>query len=143
MRYKQTMDAERVRAQVERILASAAFAGAERASGFLRYIVERKLEGHVGDIKEYVIAVEVLGRPPSFDSKADPIVRVEAARLRDRLSAYYEAEGGADPVLISLPKGRYVPEFVERRTREAATSAGVLRLSILAPENASFESFAV
>jgi eukaryotic-like serine/threonine-protein kinase len=137
------VDAEQVRLQLDRILTSAAFAEAERARSFLRFIVERKLEGHVGEIKESVIAVEVLGRPPSFDSKSDSIVRVEAARLRERLSSYYEAEGGADPVLISLPKGRYVPEFGERRTREAATSAAVLRLSILPPENASFESFAV
>ena len=137
------MDAQRVRLQLDKILASAAFADAERASSFLRFVVERKLEGHAGEIKESVIAVEVLGRTPSFDSKSDPIVRVEAGRLRDRLSSYYEAEGGADPVLISLPKGRYVPEFTERGPREASNSAGVLRLSILPPENASFESFAV
>ena len=137
------MDVQRVRLQLDRILASAAFADAGRASSFLRFIVERKLEGHAGEIKESVIAVEVLNRPPSFDSKSDPIVRVEAGRLRDRLNSYYEAEGGADPVLISLPKGRYVPEFTERRPREAPKSVGVLRLSILPPENASFESFAV
>jgi Tol biopolymer transport system component len=137
------LDAQRVRLQLDRILASAAFADAGRASSFLRFVVERKLEGHAGEIKESVIAVEVLGRTPSFDSKSDPIVRVEAGRLRDRLSSYYEAEGGEDPVLISLPKGRYVPEFTERRPREASKSAGVLRLSVLPPENASFESFAV
>jgi hypothetical protein len=45
--------------------------------------------------------------------------------------------------LISLPKGRYVPEFTERRPREASNSAAVLRLSILPPENTSFDSFAV
>ena len=137
------MDAQRVRQQLDRILDSSAFADAERASSFLRFIVERKLKGRDGEIKESVIAIEVLSRPPSFDSKSDPIVRVEAGRLRDRLSAYYEAEGGADTVLISLPKGRYVPQFTERRPREASKSAGVLRLSILPPENAAFESFAV
>ena len=136
------MDAQRVRLQLDRILASAAFADAGRASSFLRFVVERTLEGHDGEIKESVIAVEVLGRAPSFDSKSDPIVRVEAGRLRDRLSSYYEAEGGEDSVLISLPKGRYVPEFIERRPR-AARNAGVLRLSILPPDNTSFESFAV
>jgi Tol biopolymer transport system component len=137
------VDAQRVRLQLDRILASAAFADVGRASSFLRFVVERKLEGHAGEIKESVIAVEVLGRTPSFDSKSDPIVRVEAGRLRERLSSYYEAEGGADPVLISLPKGRYVPEFTELRPREAPKSAGVLRLSILPPEDASLESFAV
>ena len=74
-----------------------------------------QLDGRGGEIKEFVIAVEVLGRTSSFDSKSDPIVRVEAGRLRDRLSSYYEAEGEADLVLISLPKGGYVPEFSERR----------------------------
>jgi Tol biopolymer transport system component len=67
---------------------------------------------------------------------------VEAGRLRDRLGAYYEAEGGADPILISLPKGRYLPEFTERRLVQSS-GAGVLRLSVLPPENATFESFAV
>ena len=137
------MDAQPARLQLNRILASANFADAERARNFLRFVVERVLEGHASDIKESVIAVEVLNRPPSFDSKSDPIVRVEAGRLRDRLSAYYEAEGVEDAVLISLPKGRYVPEFTERRPWEAAKSVGVLRLSILPPESASFESFAI
>ncbi len=136
------MDAKQVRLQLDRILSSAGFAEAERASCFLRFVVERKLEGLAHEIKEAVIAIEVLGRTPSFDSKSDPIVRVEAGRLRDRLNAYYEAEGGADPLLISLPKGRYVPEFIGRRPLESSRSS-VLRLSILPPENASFESFAV
>src|SRR5215470_17822679 len=125
VRYEQ-MDFERVRSQVERILASAAFADAERASNFLRFVVERKLEGRAGEIKEFVIAVEVLGRPSSFDSKTDPIVRVEAGRLRDRLSSYYEDEGEADLVLISLPKGGYVPEFSERPRAATPSSAAVI-----------------
>src|SRR6266849_5377182 len=109
------MEAERVRVQLDRILASADFADAERASAFLRFVVERALEERTGEIKEFAIAVDVLGRNASFDPKSDPIVRVEAGRLRDRLSSYYEDEGEADRVLISLPKGGYVPEFSERR----------------------------
>lgn len=137
------MDAQRVRSQLDRILASSAFAGAERASRFLRFIVERQLEGRAAEIKESVIAIEVLGRTTAFDSKSDPIVRVEAGRLRDRLTSYYEAEDGEDCVLISLPKGRYVPEFIDRRPRYSAKSAGLLRLSILPPDHTSFESFAI
>jgi len=138
------MDAERVREQLGRILASAAFADAERASGFLRFVVERALEGHTGEIKESVIAVEVLGRnASSFDSKSDPIVRVEAGRLRDRLSSYYQGGGEADRLLIALPKGGYVPEFSERELPASSRRIDVLRLSILPPENASFDSFAV
>lgn len=132
-----------MRLQLNRILDSGAFANAGRAASFLRFVVERKLEGRADEIKESVIALEVLGRSSSFDSKSDPIVRVEAARLRGRLSSYYEAEGAADPLLISLPKGRYVPEFIERQSREGLNSAGALQLSILPPEGASFEYFAV
>src|SRR6266851_10154636 len=138
------MEAERVRAQLDRILASAVFGDAERASGFLRFVVERTLEGRTGGIKESVIAVEVLGRnPSSFDSKTDPIVRVEAGRLRDRLSSYYQGEGEEDRVLIAMPKGGYVPEFSERQPLRPSKRIDVLRLSILPPESASFDSFAV
>jgi Tol biopolymer transport system component len=137
------MDSQRVRAQLDRILASATFAGAERASNFLRFVVERSLEGRATEIKEFVIAVDVLGRNTSFDPKSDPIVRVEAGRLRDRLSSYYKDEGEGDYVLVSLPKGAYVPEFSERKPPPLQERAAVLRLSILPPGNASIESFAV
>ena len=169
------MDADRARAQLDRILASATFSDAERASRFLRFVVESALDGHSSSIKESVIGVEVLGRRPSFDPKTDPIVRVEAGRLRARLGSYYLDEGKHDAIVIELPKGSYVPEFSERpwpgRLRIARNPAvllvagtifgfalaalawfhsspspergGVLRLSILPPDNAPFESFAV
>jgi len=137
------MEASRVRAQLDRILASAIFVDADRARSFLGFIVERALRGRTGEIKESVIAVEVLGRHPSFDSKSDPIVRVEAGRLRDRLRDYYEGEGEADDVLISIPKGGYVPEFSERQPVKAIRKIDVLRLSILPPKNAIFDSFAI
>jgi Tol biopolymer transport system component len=114
------MDADRVRVQLKRILSSPAFADAERGSRFLRFVVEATMEGRSSEIKESVIGVEVLGRSTSFDPKTDPIVRVEAGRLRSRLNTYYQNEGKADPVLISLPKGGYVPEFSDNKL---ATSA--------------------
>jgi WD40 repeat protein len=170
------METERVRAQLERILASPAFADAERARSFLRFVVNRALERRTGEIKESVIAVEALGRNSSFDSKSDPIVRVEARRLRERLDSYYEREGRPDRVVISVPKGGYVPDFAERQPqpeamtrttrpalllagwvlfglaalalvwsylRKTPDSAGTVRLSIIPPEHAYFESFAV
>lgn len=72
------MDAERVRAQLKRVLGNSAFADAEHGSRFLRFVVEAALEGRTGEIKESVIGVEALGRSTSFDPKTDPIVRVEA-----------------------------------------------------------------
>ena len=108
-----TADHGNIRAELNRILASAAFADAGRASGFLRFIVERSLEGRAQEIKESVIAVEVLGRSPGFDPKTDPIVRVEAGRLRSRLASWYETDGKDSDVVIALPKGGYSPVFSE------------------------------
>ncbi len=136
------MEPSRVRAQLSRILASAAFIDSGRASSFLSFVVERALNGRASEIKESVIAVEVLGRNSSFDSKTDPIVRVEAARLRDRLREYYDRDGTADDVLICVPKGGYVPEFSERQP-PALPRMDVLRLSLLPPENAVFDSFVI
>ena len=109
------MDNDQVRAQLDRMLASNTFAGAERSSRFLRFVVDRALDGRREEIKESVIGVEVLGRNPLFDPKTDPIVRVEAGRLRTRLTSYYKTDGKADPILIALPKGGYFPEFSEQR----------------------------
>lgn len=135
------MDPTRVLAQLERILTSAAFVDAQRASSFLRFIVERTLDARTSEIKESIIAIEVLGRSPSFDSKTDPIVRVEAGRLRDRLREYYDRHAGSDDVFISVPKGAYVPQFLEREPKTQIRD--VLRLSILPPAGTDFESFAI
>ncbi len=116
------MEAQRIRRQLDRILASSAFSEAERAQKFLRFIVELALTSRNHEIKESVIAVEVLGRAPSFDPRADPIVRVEAGRLRSRLVSYYDSEGSGDAVVIDLPKGGYVPEFRERFPKRRSIS---------------------
>jgi TolB-like protein/Flp pilus assembly protein TadD len=99
------------RRQLERVLASPGFARNERQSRFLRFVVERHLEGKDGEIKESLLAIEVFGRPPDYDPKQDPIVRTEASRLRARLSEYYLGDGKDDPLVIELPKGGYVPAF--------------------------------
>ena len=81
-------EAAKIRAQLGWVLASAPFESAERSSAFLRFIVgERALERRTNEIKESIVAVEILGRKTSFDSKIDPIVRVEAKRLRDHLDS--------------------------------------------------------
>jgi TolB-like protein len=97
------------REQLERILSSAGFSRNERLSRFLRFIVERHLEGRDSEIKESVIAIEVFGRKPDHDPKQDSIVRTEAARLRARLAEYYADSGRDDCIVIELPKGGYVP----------------------------------
>ncbi len=104
----------RVRAQLERILASPTFQGAERRSKLLRYLVEQTLADPAGPLKESVIATEVFQRPADYDPQVDSIVRVEIGRLRSRLAEFYGQAGGAEPVLIEIPKGGYRPVFTMR-----------------------------
>jgi adenylate cyclase len=97
-----------VRAALERVLASRCFEQAARSSKFLRFVVEQTLAGQGDRLKGYTIAIEVFGRPPDFDAQSDPLVRVEAGRLRRRLTEYYADEGREDPVRIELPRGGYI-----------------------------------
>jgi len=99
--------AAEVRAALERILASQCFTRAGRASELLRFLVGQTLAGVGPRLKGYTIGVQVFGRPADFDPQADPLVRVEAGRLRRRLLEYYSGEGSADPVRIELPRGSY------------------------------------
>jgi adenylate cyclase len=105
--------AQVVRRQLELVLESPGFARNERLSGFLRFVVEGHLDGKDHELKESVIAIEVFGRSPGFDSRLDPVVRTEAVRLRARLGDYYLKDGKADALIIELPKGGYVPRFRE------------------------------
>lgn len=102
---------EAILAQLERILQSSVFAQSRRLDRFLRLTVEKTLSGRPDEIKEYLLGVEVFDRGDSYDPRIDPIVRVEARRLRDKLDEYYGNEGRADPIRILLPKGTYVPRF--------------------------------
>ncbi|WP_046862762.1 tetratricopeptide repeat protein [Microvirga massiliensis] len=103
--------AEEVRAQLERLVASPDLDVPPRARRFLRYVIEETLAGRAGRIKAYAIGTEVFGRDASFDAQSDPVVRIEAGRLRRALEHYYLVAGQADPVVISIPKGGYVPHF--------------------------------
>ncbi len=92
-------------------------------SRFLRLAVTETLAGRTDRLKEYVIGVEVFDRPVSFDPAADPIVRVEARRLRTKLEKYYRSEGRHDDVIIELPKGGYVPVFRMRQQADTPEPA--------------------
>jgi len=98
-----------VRAQLERILASEVLSRSQQLRRFLSFIVEQRLAGQGHSLKESVLAHELYGKGTDFDGGTDPVVRVDARRLRDKLREYYE--GRSDPVVISLPKGSYVPAF--------------------------------
>ena len=115
-------EAQAARRQLERVLESPGFKRNERLSRFLRFVIEGHLDGKDHELKESVIAVEVFGRRPDFDSRLDPVVRTEAVRLRARLSEYYLKEGKADALVIELPKGGYVPRFREVEEERQVTA---------------------
>ena len=100
-----------VRAQLEGILTSLEFKGKAMLRGFLRFIVERTLAGCAHEIKGYTIATQVFGRKEDFDPVKDPIVRIQAGRLRRVLERYYLTQGTEDRVQIEIPLGAYVPIF--------------------------------
>src|SRR4026209_2481064 len=101
-----------VRAQLDSILASAVFSRSPHLRRFLSFIVEQTLAGQGPRLKEAVLAHELYGKGTNFDAGNDPVVRVDARRLRDKLREFYE--GRSDPIVIALPKGSYVPVFEAR-----------------------------
>jgi TolB-like protein len=110
---------EAVREELGRVLKSGPFAQSQRRQRFLEYIVSETLAGRGDRLKGYTIGREVFDRPEEFDPNIDPIVRMEAARLRDRLREYYDGEGKNDRIRIELPKGSYTPQ-IELRAEPSA-----------------------
>ena len=100
-----------VRDELGRILASERFSRAEQLTRFLTFTVDEALGGRAEAIKESVLGMEVFGRGSSFDPRIDPIVRVTARKLRNKLEEYYANEGASDPLIIEFPKGTYVPSM--------------------------------
>lgn len=134
--------------QLRRILGTPDFAASTRSARFLAYIVERTLAGEARLLKQYSIATEALGRDSGFDPDRDPLVRLEAGKLRRNLDGYYANGGAGDPIRISVPRGSYVPVF-ERQASRVATPVAVLgeltptrllvvQTSGLGPEAAAF-----
>lgn len=96
---------------LENLLADPDFHASARNKRFLRYVVEEQLAGRGARIKAYSIATEIFGRPDDFDPATDPIVRIEATRLRTALSEYYAKSKNVFPMRISIPKGAYSPRI--------------------------------
>jgi len=122
--------------QLEKVLAHELFARSERMGRFLRFTVERTLEGRSDELKEYLIGVEVFDRKGEYDPRVDPIVRVEARRLRSKLKAYYEGAGKSDSIVFGLHRGSYVPQIRDGVatapvTAPAAPAASVVTTAVL------------
>jgi TolB-like protein len=108
-----------VRAQLQKILESTLFSKCERLTRFISFAAQHSLTGARGPLKEYVIGIEVFDRTSGYDPRIDPIVRVEARRLRSKLESYYASVGREDPVLVEFPKGTYAPVFRARTPPQA------------------------
>ena len=118
-----------VRQQLDRILNSKTFQQVQRLKRFVTFVVLETKDGRGDQLKEFVVGVQVFDKESSFDPRNDPIVRVQARRLRTRLATYYLEEGQNDEILIELPKGGYAAVFKRRGAAVARKplSAALLR----------------
>lgn len=102
------------RSEAERLLADPRLHVSERHRAFLSYIIDAFFDGRAETVKAYSIAVDVFNRPTTFDPSSDPIVRIEAARLRESLQKYYEEIRNEPGTRLEIPRGRYIPVFIQR-----------------------------
>src|ERR1700744_2998381 len=119
-----------VRAELERLKTSRAFAGSDRLYALLSFIVEETLAGRGNSLKESVIGNEIYGRTPGYDPRIDSAVRVEARRLRQKFDDYYADEGSGACLRIKIPTGQYTatigwhqPSLPQGRERSAKSEA--------------------
>ncbi len=117
--------------QIQRLVNSEVLHGSESLCKLLRYLAERAIEFPGVPAKEYQIATEVFGRRPNFDARLDSAVRVQTGRLRSKLADYYADQGKDDPIIVEIPRGIYMVNFVHReaaiaeaRASDAPSSAG-------------------
>ena len=108
----QLRDAEK-RAALEQVLQSATFTRASQVRNFLRYICEMEIAGRGAALHEYLIAVEAMGRPAAYSTDSDSSVRRRAYALRQKLESVYANELTDARIRIEVPKGGYVPRYVE------------------------------
>ena len=113
------------RAAMEQVLQSATFLRASQVRNFLRYICEMELAGRGSTLHEYLIAVEAMGRPAAYSTDSDSSVRRRAYALRQKLECVYATELSDARIRIEVPKGAYVPRFVEMRPASANDSQTV------------------
>jgi len=121
------LNAALVNRHLDQALRSPLFRKAERQSRFLRFVVDAALRSPEATIKEFEIGTAVYDRSPDYDPSTDPIVRVEAARLRARLREYYEVTP-PEVVRIDIPKGHYVPTFIPVGNAPVASDLSILVL---------------
>lgn len=139
---------DEIRAELARIFESTAFKATLRRRKMLRFLIEEMLAGRGDQLKGYTIGVKVFDRGKSFDPQADPVVRLEARRLRSDLDSYYVSGGRGNPLRISIPKGQYIPHIcwsepdmhppdgASSKPAESPVSVGTLTADATKPEKA-------
>jgi TolB-like protein len=121
-------DQKAIREQLVRILNSGPFHQSQRRQRFLEYLVNETIAGRGERLKAYNVALEVFDRPETFDPTIDPLVRIEAARMREKLREYYGTEGQNDAIHIDLPKGTYAPLIEFREDEQQVKSVSKRRM---------------
>lgn len=111
---------EQVSAALASVLESPAFKATRQRREMLKYVVDELIAGRGDAIKGYTIGIAVFGKGEDFDPNSDPLVRLEARRLRHDLDSYYVSEGRNDPLRIAIPTGRYVPKITSQRIERDA-----------------------
>jgi hypothetical protein len=106
--------AEQLQEQVDRIVHSEQFRGSEVLRRLLTFLMDRAVAGEADNLKEYVVAIDGLGKSPNYDPQHNSAVRIQMGRLRQRLGEYYRSTGKDDPILVDLPKGRFRLTFEQR-----------------------------
>lgn len=112
---KSTM-AEPIQQQIERIIHSEQFRSSEVLRRLLTFLSEKAIAGEADNLKEYVVAIDGLGKSSTYDPQHNSAVRIQMGRLRQRLAEYYRTEGKDDPMIVDLPKGRFRLTFQQRST---------------------------
>jgi hypothetical protein len=126
---------EAERAELKAVLESPLFSRSPTLTHLLSYLCEKTFAGQTDQIKEYSVALDVFDRRDSFDQDTDSIVRVQANRLRKRLSEYYAAEGAGHPIHIAIPVGQYVPVFQKMPANGPESAARPSTPEVRAPAN--------
>ena len=100
-----------IHAQIDRLLKSKTLKGSEHHRKLLSYLAEKSIDSEEHCLKEYTVALEAFGKPATYDPRHDSTVRIQAARLRQKLVQYYLTEGAADPIVVDMPKGGFRLRF--------------------------------
>jgi hypothetical protein len=122
-----------VQSQVERILHSEELRGSEVLRRLLRFLAEKSASGEADELKEYIVAIDGLGKPATYDPRHNSAVRIQVGRLRQKLADYYRGEGRCDPIVIDVPKGRFKLKYEFRACPALASPSADLFAEHLAP----------